>query len=172
MLRRPDERISPHFRWGEAARSTAFPALVEPVPPDLQPVAERLALQVLEPTRLGIGRPMTTLSWYRSIKLNSAVRGSPTSQHLRAEACDWTATELRSAWITIIQLVRDDLLVGAGQLIYYPSRRFIHSALPSSRFRGPTLCIHQPERGLRYTRHGPSLASFESLVPAVADLNE
>lgn len=165
------EQISSHFRWVEAAVSASYPRLVEPVPDDLRPVATRLALDVLEPTRAAINRAMRTQSWYRSGALNRAVGGSPTSQHLRAEACDWTTTHLREAWLTIIYLVQQDALPKAGQMIYYPTRNFIHQALPSARFRRPTLCVHDPVRGLRYTRHAPTLASFDLLVPAATDLN-
>jgi hypothetical protein len=165
------ERISPHFRWAEAAVSSLQPRLVRPVPAELQPVAERLAFDVLEPTRVALGRSMRTLSWYRPVALNLAVGGSPTSQHLRAEACDWTCLRIRDAWVTIIELVQRDALPGAGQMIYYPTRNFIHQALPSSRFKRPTLCVHDPARGLRYTRHAPTIASFELLVPATADRN-
>lgn len=43
---------------------------------------------VLDPARAEFGAPITVNSGYRSPKLNAAVGGASTSQHLRGEAAD------------------------------------------------------------------------------------
>lgn len=157
--------LSRNFGWSETAVSTTHPDLAHPVPEDLKPNVERLARTVLQPIRDRLRRPMKIISWYRSPALNIAVGGSPSSQHTRGEACDFTCDRLREAWVTIIEMVREGKLDGAGQLIYYPDRQFIHVALPSARFPKPTLCVHWPQRKLSYRRHNATLAAFERLVP-------
>ena len=161
--------ITAHFSWDEVTRSASHPELVEPPPDELRGSIELLARSVLEPIRLAVGEPMTVLSWYRSPALNAAVGGSPTSQHVLGEACDFRCKHLRTAWLKIVSLVQSDALLGAGQMIYYPNRGFIHVALSGKRFRQPTLCVHWPERGLRYARHSPTASSFASMVPARLD---
>ena len=163
--------LSRNFGWGETAVSSSFPDLASPIPDEFQPNAERLAREVLQPIRDTIQRPMRILSWYRSPALNIAVGGSPSSQHTRGEAADFKCDKLRAAWLTIISMVRDDQLTGAGQLIYYPAKGFIHAAVKSSRHRIPTLCVHWPERGYRYTRHTPTVTAFEAIVPLSRDPN-
>jgi hypothetical protein len=163
--------MTANFVWAETMVSASHPSLVEPVPDELAPQAQRLAVGVLQPIRDRIARPMRTLSWYRPPALNRQIGGSSTSQHLRAEACDWTTPNLRGAWLAIIELVRDGALPDAGQLIYYPDQRFIHVALRSARFKLPTLCVQWPRMGLRYARHAPTPMSFNLLVPADRDPN-
>jgi len=116
------------------------------VPEEFQPSAERLAATVLQPIRDRIKRSMAILSWYRSPALNFAVKGSTTSQHLRAEAADFTCEGLQGVF-------RDLLIaryVPCGQSIYYPAQQFIHVALPSNRYPEPTFCVHWPARGYKY----------------------
>lgn len=158
--------LSRNFSWDETAVSGAHPELVSPIPDEYRQNAERLAKEVLQPIRDVLGRPMDVHSWYRSPALNIAIGGSPSSQHTRGEACDWSCSDLPGAWEAIIGMVVNDKLAGAGQLIFYPAKGFIHVALRSSRFKIPTLCVHWPERGYRYTRHAPTISAFRAIVPA------
>lgn len=167
-----DERLSPHFMLSEFSRSAAHPDLVRDVPADIVQVLRRLVLEVLEPIRRDIAKPMKILSGYRSKDLNRAIGGSVTSQHVRGEAADFTTHDLRGTWIAILGMVADHRLREAGQLIYYPSRGFIHVALPSGRFPHPTCCIHWPERGASYAPITPTLAAFNALVPGNLDPNK
>jgi hypothetical protein len=162
-------KITANFLWSETAVSRRFPQLVEPVPASLAPRAEALAVKVLQPIRDELGRAMAVSSWYRSPRLNAAVKGSSTSQHLRAEAADWRAARLREAWLTIIEMVRSGALPDAGQLVYYPDDGFIHVALASPRFKLPTMCVQWPRKGFRYARHAPTPMSFSLLVPEAED---
>lgn len=149
-------RLAPHFTLDEFAVSASHPLLVEAVPPRFVGVVTLLALDVLQPIREAIGRPMRITSAYRAPALNRAVGGSRTSQHKRGEAADWTCDDLSDAWAAVRQLVVDGRLNGAGQLIYYPARGFVHAALPSRKYPGPTTCLHWPERGWRYARFLPT----------------
>lgn len=56
--------------------------------PDVQKSLEALVENILDPLRTLIGRPITISSGYRSPKVNKAVGGSPTSQHVLGEAAD------------------------------------------------------------------------------------
>ncbi len=47
-----------------------------------------LAENILQPLRDEIGKPIRVTSGFRSAKVNTAVKGSKTSQHLRGEAAD------------------------------------------------------------------------------------
>jgi hypothetical protein len=76
--------ITSNFAWSETSVSGTFPDLIEPVPQALVPRAEALAKTVLQPIRDTIARPITITSWYRPLRLNSALKGSSTSQHLKA----------------------------------------------------------------------------------------
>lgn len=61
---------------------------------------------LLEEVRALLGdRPITIHSGYRCPRLNAAIRGSPTSQHLRGEAADWhvPGLELEAAFGAIRQ---------------------------------------------------------------------
>ena len=48
----------------------------------------QLCQLVLEPLRVKLARPMVITSGYRSVALNSAVRGSPNSHHVLGRAAD------------------------------------------------------------------------------------
>ena len=52
---------------------------------------KELVNKVLDPLREMYGKPITVNSGYRCVKLNRAVGGVPTSQHVRGEAADITA---------------------------------------------------------------------------------
>lgn len=59
---------------------------------------QALVVNVLQPLRTALGVPMPVNSGYRCPKLNEAVGGVPTSQHLKGEAADIaTAMPLRMA---------------------------------------------------------------------------
>lgn len=162
-------KLSENFSLDELAVSAGHPSLVEPVPEELVPKAKRLVTQVLQPIRDALQRPMKINSGYRSKELNKALGGSVTSQHVRMEAADFVCEDIRAAWLTIIQMVADNRLPGAGQLIYYPDKGFIHVAVPSGRYSRPTCCVHWPKKSLRYHVIAPTLAAFNAAVPAVED---
>ena len=156
-------KISEHFDMEEFAVSAEHPELVVPVPAQYQPNVVTLVTTVLEPLRVELGRSIRILSGYRTAALNTAIGGSPTSQHRRAEAADLTTEHIRDVFRSL--LGREQKLP-SGQCILYPSRSFIHIALPSPKYPTPSFHIHEPTRGLHYQR----VSSVGSLVSLLGDL--
>ena len=89
MIRERDEQLSKHFTLWEMMRSgTAVRLNIKNVPDEQEKEALRqLCQHVLEPLRCRYGAIIIT-SGYRCLRLNRAVGGVPTSQHMRGEAAD------------------------------------------------------------------------------------
>lgn len=83
-------KISDHISFKEAVRSnTATRKGIENTPP--QEIIEKMkitAKNVFEPVRNHFGIPIRVNSFYRSVRLNQAIGGSPWSQHCKGEAID------------------------------------------------------------------------------------
>ena len=84
-----------------------------------------LVLNVLDPLRARIGRPIIITSGYRSQRVNELVGGSKTSQHLSGKAADihvqgYTPQQMDIVYQTIQKCCDFD------QLIFYPSKNIIH----------------------------------------------
>lgn len=82
-----------YFTIAELSRSAKASSLgIDNTPPAGVTLAlTALVDKVLDPVRSKYSRPITVNSGYRSLKLNQAVGGAATSQHLRGEAADITA---------------------------------------------------------------------------------
>lgn len=139
--------LSANFTLRELTVSANRPDLVRPIPADLMPYARRVATTLLQPIRNHAGRAVRVLSCYRSPALNKAIGGSPTSQHIHAQAADFTTADVGRIFA---DLVAGRLNLVCGQVIYYPDRSFVHVALPSSRCPGPLFQVQYPTRGYRY----------------------
>lgn len=89
MMIERDEQLSKHFTLWEMMRSgTAVRMNIKNVPDEQEKEALRqLCQHVLEPLRCRYGA-ITITSGYRCLRLNRAVGGVPTSQHMRGEAAD------------------------------------------------------------------------------------
>lgn len=84
-----------------------------------------LVLNVLDPLRAMVARPVIITSGYRSQRVNELVGGSKTSQHLLGKAADihvqgYTPQQMDMVYRTI-QMYYD-----FDQLIFYPSKNIIH----------------------------------------------
>ena len=84
-----------------------------------------LVLNVLDPLRARIGRPIIITSGYRSQRVNNLVGGSKTSQHMLGKAADihvqgYTSQQMDIVYQTI-QMCYD-----FDQLIFYPYKNIIH----------------------------------------------
>ena len=86
-----DFNITKHFKFFELTDSKSHPELVEENRFEAFKklgILLDLCVLVLEPARLVIGGPLEVTSGFRCFKLNTAVGGSLTSQHMKAEAGD------------------------------------------------------------------------------------
>jgi len=151
-------RVSPHFTLAEFAVSVLRPDLVRPVPAQFQSYARLLAVLALQPLREGVDRPIKILSGYRAPELNSVIGGSPSSQHTLAQAVDVTAhdPEALMRWIVA------NPPAGIGQVIYYPSRQFVHLALLSAKYAS-----FAPFVSLRPKTYQPILPTLDGLAAAL-----
>jgi hypothetical protein len=79
-------QLSPHFTLAEMTRTSV--KADNTAPPDVVENLRALCVNVLEPLRVAMGKPMRVNSGYRSAAVNKAVGGSNTSQHSVGEAAD------------------------------------------------------------------------------------
>ena len=84
------DRLSEHFTWAEATRSSTADRLGISNRPDAKALDAILeTAQAMEAVRSLFGKPVTVTSWYRSKPVNEAVGGSPTSAHVSGRAVDF-----------------------------------------------------------------------------------
>lgn len=125
--------LSPHFTLAElTTTSTGLPN--QPSVADRARLVE-LCGQVLEPWRALVG-PLRVTSGYRSWRVNAAVGGSTTSQHMRGEAADVVplAMPLKAAWLGLLELVRDGLPVDQAIVYQRPAGQgWVHVSYTSAR---------------------------------------
>ena len=92
--------------------------------PEASAALDALMWNVLDPIRRMWGKPIIVNSGYRCPKLNAAVGGSATSQHMKGEAADITAgdpTENKELFDMIAQSA-----IPFDQLIDEKNDRWIH----------------------------------------------
>lgn len=87
-----EENISKHISYDEATISpTGLRMGIKNIPNAEQIEAMKLvAEKCFEPLREWYGKPITINSFYRCPELNKAVKGSPTSDHMKGHAIDLT----------------------------------------------------------------------------------
>jgi uncharacterized protein YcbK (DUF882 family) len=86
-----------------------------------------LAIFILQPIRDKFGRYEIN-SWYRSSRVNRAVGGSSTSQHLEGQAADGYPEEADT--FEVYKWIVEKSGLDFGQCIIYPAKGFIHISLP------------------------------------------
>ena len=113
-----------------AKSSTADKLSIDNTPTTEVSVAlSNLVTHVLDPLREMYGKAITVNSGYRCSKLNAAVGGAKTSQHMRGEAADITAgskTENKK----LFELIRDNLPF--DQLIDESNYSWVHVSYVST----------------------------------------
>jgi hypothetical protein len=80
-----------------------------------------LCQKVLEPLRLIVQKPIIITSGYRSKKVNEAIGGSSTSQHMKGQAADFIVHDLTLEEVFNIvagQLPFDQLIQEFGQWVH------------------------------------------------------
>ena len=120
-------QISKNFNLKEFTKSSTAKKLNidnSKVPEYVKNNIKELVYQVLQPLRDYIDKPITINSGYRCLKLNAAVGGVPTSQHVQGQAVDIKVDELSS--FEIAQAVLD-LHLPYDQLILYND--FVHISI-------------------------------------------
>jgi len=102
-------RLSPHFTLKEATasrRAKAEGIINLPTPTEIICLIHT-AYNILEPCRTHFGVPFSPSSWFRSLALNRALKSKDTSQHVKAEAVDFTIPGV--ATLTLFLFIRDAL---------------------------------------------------------------
>jgi uncharacterized protein YcbK (DUF882 family) len=98
----------------------------------------KLAKEILQPIRDELGKPIRVTSGYRSPKLNTAVGGSKTSQHMKGEAADLQLIGGKNAELfNVIKNMINSGKLKVGQLIWeYGTKtepNWVHVSLPYSK---------------------------------------
>ena len=84
------ENISKHISWEEATKSqSAIRAKISNIPNEQELANMRLtAEKCFEPLREWYGKPLVISSFFRCKALNTLIKGSKTSQHIKGQAID------------------------------------------------------------------------------------
>lgn len=118
-----DIQLSQHFRLGELIQSqTAERRGIDNYPN--KPAIDNLRLTckfILEPVRLHFNVPFSPNSGYRCPKLNQAVGGSKTSQHVIGQAVDFTVPGVKLP--VLYEWIKDNLEFDQLILEFYNSTR-------------------------------------------------
>lgn len=120
-------QISKNFNLKEFTKSATAKKLNidnSKVPEYVKNNIKELVYQVLQPLRDYIDKPITINSGYRCLKLNAAVGGVPTSQHVQGQAVDIKVDGMKP--FEIAQAVLD-LHLPYDQLILYND--FVHISI-------------------------------------------
>ena len=114
-----DEQLSEHFILRE------FIADGDHVAPDAHQLAnlKRLCVEVLEPMRKKLGRPLRVTSGFRSPAYNTLIGGASGSQHTQGIAAD-LAFDSETACIVAAAVA--STIPACGGIGLYPGRGFIH----------------------------------------------
>lgn len=131
-------QISKNFKLSEfIASKTAVKQNIDNTPSDIERAnIYTLVTEILQPIRDAFGKSIKINSGFRCKKLNNAVFGSSTSQHLTGSAADITTYDSNDELFKLILQMIDDGDIVVGQLIWeygsdtYPG--WIHISLPNS----------------------------------------
>tara|TARA_R110000823_G_scaffold279550_1_gene397806 strand:+ start:90 stop:548 length:459 start_codon:yes stop_codon:yes gene_type:complete len=104
------KRISKHISYKEATHSNYATQYGIKNKPNEEQVENMklLAEEVFEPLREYVGAPIRVNSMFRSLELNSALKGSPTSSHMKGEAIDITSMGGKSN-LDMFHWIKDNL---------------------------------------------------------------
>ena len=116
-------RISKNFTMDEFSVSSSYPELAKGVPINIRPAIIELVKHVLQPICDKTGWTCKINSGYRSIELNRAVGGAPSSQHTKGEASDCVFMKGGKP-VKIIDVLKVGKDLNFDQMIAYPT--FVH----------------------------------------------
>lgn len=144
-------QLSENFHLSEFTKSQAASRLGIDNTPGPREIRNLIVLceKVLEPTRSHYGRPLIASSGYRSPRVNKAIGGSSTSQHVLGEAVDfeipgvanpdvarWMARSLNYDQLILEFYTPGDLNSGWVHVSYRVGR-LRNQELTAARVRGP-----------------------------------
>ncbi|MGL6132392.1 MAG: D-Ala-D-Ala carboxypeptidase family metallohydrolase [Fusobacteriaceae bacterium] len=118
--------VSTNFKWSETT-VTSTGIKNEPTNPEILMNIKMTATKI-ETVRLLLGESgIIVNSWYRSEKVNAAVSGSKTSQHMTGCAVDIRSTKMsaKAVYEKLGSEASKNILM-YDQLIYYPASNFCH----------------------------------------------
>tara|TARA_Y100000034_G_scaffold101878_1_gene126444 strand:- start:531 stop:1049 length:519 start_codon:yes stop_codon:yes gene_type:complete len=159
-----DYKLSENFSLQEFKTSNTHPQLLDFNFSNYETVKLQLLCQmVLQPLRKEMGLPLQVLSGKRSEKLNRAVGGSVTSDHLTCNAADLNNDKFNDFRFlcSCAQYLADEC--DYRQIIIYPERQFIHVSIniPEKEKKRDTL-LWRP--GILYQKSAPIYKRVESFL--------
>ena len=139
----PNTMITEHFSYKETQHSGyAITHGVPNIPPAEIECAIAYTAQSMERVRAALGnKSIRITSWYRSPVVNKAVGSSPTSQHIKGEAVDFTCEGYGNPLAICKQLIKLQDLIRFDQIILEPSWVHISFTLSSTKPRGQVLTL-------------------------------
>jgi hypothetical protein len=89
--RKKEGMVSKNFSWREVTRSgTCERAGIDNIPGPMEKAAlQATIINVMQPLRNAMGRPIRVTSGYRSLACNTKIGGATNSQHMRGQAIDF-----------------------------------------------------------------------------------
>lgn len=140
-------KLSYNFTLNELIKSPTAKRLGISNEPSEQELRQLVALceKILQPIRDEYGEPIVISSGFRCSRLNKAVGGSPSSQHVKGEAADIhtvsdTVPQNKELFNLIKKMVNDGKIT-VGQLINEYNYNWIHVSLPDAKHKNQILSI-------------------------------
>jgi len=136
-------KVSKYFTYADLSVSTTAKqeGIPNKIPQELLVTAVQSA-RSMDAVREYLAKPVIPVSWYRSLALNTRIKGSKTSQHMKAEAIDFISPSFGSPVDICFSLreARSEILF--DQLILEHSWVHISFALnPTRKPRGQVLTL-------------------------------
>lgn len=119
--------------------------------PVVQKNLRMLAEKILQPIRDEYKHPIIVTSGYRCAKLNTAVGGAKTSQHLTGCAADIKCTHTTKAYLfrLILRMIRAGK-ISVGQLIWEYGNadepNWVHISLPTATKKNQVLYLYKVQK--------------------------
>ena len=139
-------RISKNFTMDEFSVSASYPELAKGVPINIRPAVIALVTHILQPICDKTGWTCRINSGYRSIELNRAVGGAPTSQHTKGEAADCVFMKDKKP-VPIIDVLKVGKDFNFDQMIAYPT--FVHFSYTRLRANRKMILYNKSYKGER-----------------------
>lgn len=113
--------------------------------PSIRVNLEKLIANVLQPLRDKYGKPIIVDSGYRCPKLNQAVGGAKTSQHLYGQAADIhsvsdSVKDNKELFDLAKQMIENKEII-VGQLINEYNYNWVHISIPDGKHKNQILAI-------------------------------